>query len=53
MCEYHDDCFALKNGECHILKKTNFKDDCPFYKHKDKVDLNKIEESIENYAARR
>lgn len=53
MCKHHGDCFALLDGGCTILKNTNFKTDCPFYKHKDEVDTKQIEEDIKNYKAGR
>ena len=32
-CNVHKECFAYDEGECTILKYTNFrKRDCPFYK---------------------
>lgn len=38
-CGMHKDCFAYDEGECTILKDTDFgKRDCPFYKkHREDV----------------
>lgn len=44
----HCDCLILKKLEC-----KNDKTDCPFYKHKDSIDLDKIEEEIRNYAKKK
>lgn len=41
----HCNCLILNDLEC-----KNDGMDCPFYKHKDKINLKIIEKEIENYA---
>ena len=43
------DCFGNSLNKCKVLNNTNFRGGCPFYKHKDTVDLRQIEESIRRY----
>lgn len=43
------DCFANKDGRCTILQRTSFRYECPFYKHKDSVSMEKIERDIRLY----
>ncbi len=31
-CTMHPNCFAYQNGGCSILKNTNFRKGCPFFK---------------------
>ena len=35
ICCKREDCFANVKGTCSVLKTTNFKRGCPFYKPKE------------------
>lgn len=52
ICTQHKkDCFAFFSGQCRALGDTNFKYECPFYKHTDDKyrEWARIENDITNY----